>query len=263
MREKRSIWRKIFVLPAIPTIVIMVIAGVLNVLAFKWELYDARGAAIYIFATYALILGCTGYARLMERWPILKTIFTLPLIPSLLIIIVGAALIIYVFTAGNFGPIAYVAYLLSAYATILAITSYIRMVKELGGSDDQILIGGYKKQYAVKSKALNGLLSGMLLPFFKVVAVSFAYTMMKTAKGVFTGKIGSILLAILSVIFMLAMVVLGPLFFFVGITCIFWWTAHVIRGIVLCAIGLILIILSNQIILHMSEAQRQELAQGF
>ena len=64
MREKRSIWSKIFVLPAIPTIVIMVIAGVLNALAFKWELYDARGAAIYIFATYALILGCTGYARL-------------------------------------------------------------------------------------------------------------------------------------------------------------------------------------------------------
>ena len=59
------------------------------------------------------------------------------------------------------------------------------------------------------------------------------------------------------------MVVLGPLSFFVGITCIFWWTALVIRGIVLCAIGLILIILSNQIILHMSEAQRWELAQGF
>ena len=89
-------------------------------------------------------------------------------------VIAGVLNVIYVFTAGNFGPIAYVAYLLSAYATILAITSYIRMVKELGESNDQILIGGCKKQYAVKSKALNGLLSSMLLPLFKVVAVSFA-----------------------------------------------------------------------------------------
>ena len=40
-------------------------------------------------------------------------------------VIAGVLNVIYVFTAGNFGPIAYVAYLLSAYATVLAITSYI------------------------------------------------------------------------------------------------------------------------------------------
>ena len=64
MREKRSTLSRIFVLPAIPTMIIMVVAGALTILAFKRGLYDVRGAAIYIFATYALILAITGYARL-------------------------------------------------------------------------------------------------------------------------------------------------------------------------------------------------------
>ena len=72
---KKNIWRRIFVLPLLPTLLVMAAAAGLMVLAFQWRLFDLRGAAIYMFATYALIVACTLYARLMDRFPILKRIF--------------------------------------------------------------------------------------------------------------------------------------------------------------------------------------------
>ena len=263
MEKKTSIWRKIFVLPAVPTLVIMAVAAALLVLTFRMGWYDARGAVFYMFSTYALILACTGYARLMERWPILKKIFTLPLIPSLIIIIIGAVLIIYVLSEDISGPLAYVANLVSSYALVLAITTYIRMFRELGQTDRKVSISGRRGDVAVKSKFLSGLISGVLAPFFDVVLVSFRYSMRKTAEGVAKQKAGTIVLAILSVIGILVMAAAGPLFFLIGITCIFWWTAHMIRGYVLCAIGLVLIVLSSQITLKMIEKQKAALAQGF
>ncbi len=262
MEKKRSFWSRAFVLPAVPTILIMILAAALLVFAFHKGWYDMRGAGIYIFSTYALILACTGYARLMERWPVLKKIFTLPLLPSLVIIIIGAALLIYMFTMDDFGWIAWIGYPLSAYAFVLAITSFIRMLRQLSTSDYEVRVGGNNKQLAVRSKAVSGFLSGMLIPFFQVVTVSFGYVMMKTAKGIKTGSAGSILLAILTVIATLAMLVLGPLFFLIGIACIFWWSSHIVRGIVLCAIGLILILLVSRILLRMMEKQKAELARG-
>ncbi len=259
---KRNIWRRIFVLPLVPTLLVTAAAAVLMVLAFQWRLFDLRGAAIYMFATYALIIVCTGYARLMERWPILKRIFTLPLLPSLLIIISGAALLIYVFSQQSFGIVAWFAYPLSAYALILAITNYIRMMRELSDSEYEVRIGS-GKQGAVKSKALSGLFSTLLMPFFQVVIVSFGYVMAKTVKGALTGKTGGILLAILSVIVMLLMVVLGPLFFWVGVACILWWSGQVVRGIALCAVGLILIVLSAHLIQRMSAKQKEAIRRDF
>ena len=260
---KKNIWRRIFVLPLIPTLFVMAAAAVLMVLAFQWRLFDLRGAAIYMFVTYALIVACTGYARLMERFPILKRIFILPLLPSLLIIIAGAALLIYVFSQQSFGIIAMFAYPLSAYALILAITNYIRMMRELSGTDHQILIGGYKSQYRVRSRALNGLLASILIPFFQVVVISFSYVMTQSIKGAVTGKAGRIILAVFSVIAMLLLVVLGPLFFWVGVACILWWSGQAVRGISLCAVGLVLIVLSAHIIRRMSERQKEEILRDF
>ena len=253
---KKNIWRRIFVLPLVPTLLVMAAAAALMVLAFQWRLFDLRGAAIYMFATYALIVACTGYARLMERWPILKEIFTLPLLPSLLIVIAGAALLIYVFSQQSFGIIACFAYPLSAYALILAITNYIRMMRELSDSEHEVRIG-YGRQSTVKSKALSGLFSTLLLPFFQVIAISFGYVMEKTVRGTLNGKIGGILLALLSVIVMLFMVVLGPLFFWVGVACILWWSGQVVRGIALCASGLVFIVLSAHLIQRMSQWQKE------
>ena len=260
---KKNIWRRIFVLPLIPTLFVMAAAAVLMVLAFQWRLFDLRGAAIYMFVTYALIVACTGYARLMARFPILKRIFILPLLPSLLIIIAGAALLIYVFSQQSFGIIAMFAYPLSAYALILAITNYIRMMRELSGTDHQILIGGYKSQYRVRSRALNGLLASILIPFFQVVVISFSYVMTQSIKGAVTGKAGRIILAVFSVIAMLLLVVLGPLFFWVGVACILWWSGQAVRGIALCAVGLVLIVLSAHIIRRMSERQKEEILRDF
>ena len=260
---KKNIWRRIFVLPFISTLLVMVVAAALMALAFQWRLFDLRGAVIYMFATYALIVACTGYARLMERIPILKRIFTLPLLPSLLIIISGAALLIYVFSQQSFGNIAWFAYPLSAYALILAITNYIRMMRELSASDHQILIGGYKSQYRVKSKALNGLFASILIPFFQVVVISFSYVMTQSVKGAVTGKAGRIILAVISVIAMLLMVVLGPLFFWVGVACVLWWSGQAVRGIALCAVGLVLIVLSAHIIRRMTAKQKAEILRDF
>ena len=197
---KKTIWRRIFVLPLIPTLFVMAAAAVLMVLAFQWRLFDLRGAAIYMFATYALIL---------------------------------------------------------------AITNYIRMMRELSGTDHQILIGGYKSQYRVRSRALNGLLASILIPFFQVVVISFSYVMTQSIKGAVTGKAGRIILAVFSVIAMLLLVVLGPLFFWVGVACILWWSGQAVRGIALCAVGLVLIVLSAHIIRRMSERQKEEILRDF
>ena len=259
---KKSIWRRVFVLPLVPTLLVMAAAAALMALAFQWRLLDLRGAAIYMFTTYALIVACTLYARLMDRFPILKQIFTLPLLPSLLIIIAGAALLIYVFSQQSFGIIAMFAYPLSAYALILAITNYIRMMRELSRSEHEVRIG-YGSQSTVKSKALSGLFSTLLLPFVQVVVISFGYVMTKTVKGAFTGKMGDILLAILSVIAMLLMVVLGPLFFWVGVACILWWSGQVVRGIALCAAGLVFIVLSAHLIRRMSQRQKEAIQRDF
>lgn len=259
---KKIIWRRIFVLPLIPTLLVMAAATGLMLLAFQWRLFDLRGAAIYMFATYALIVACTGYARLMDRFPILKQVFTLPLLPSLLIVIAGAALLIYVFSQQSFGIIACFAYPLSAYALVLAITNYIRMMRELSDSEYEVRIG-YGRQSTVKSKALSGLFSTLLLPFFQVIAISFGYVMEKTVRGTLNGKIGGILLAILSVIVMQLMVVLGPLFFWVGVACILWWSGQVVRGIALCAAGLVFIVLSAHLIRFMSERQKEVIRRDF
>ena len=253
---KKNIWRRVFVLPLIPTLLVIAAAAILMALAFQWRLFDLRGAAIYMFATYALIVASTGYARLMDRFPILKRIFTLPLLPSLLIIIAGAALLIYVFSQQSFGIIACFAYPLSAYALILAITNYIRMMRELSDSEHEVRIG-YGRQSTIKSKALSGLFSTPLLPFVQVVIISFGYVMTKTVKGALTGSIGGILLAILSVIVMLLMVVLGPLFFWVGVACVLWWSGQVVRGIALGAAGLVFIVLSAHLIQRMSQRQKE------
>ncbi|MCR5089164.1 MAG: hypothetical protein K6C08_06615 [Oscillospiraceae bacterium] len=260
---KKSIWRRIFVLPYTLTLIIMAAAAVLMVLAFRWGLFDMRGAAIYMFATYALIVVCTAYARLMDRWPILKKIFTLPLLPSLLIIIAAAAMLIYSFAMDqNHSFIGYLANPLSAYAVVLAITNYIRMIRQLSTSQYEVRIGS-RNQRTIKNKALSGFFAGLLIPFLQVVVISFGYVIGKTAKGASTGRIGGIILAVLSVMVMLLMVVLGPLFFWIGVACILWWTGQLVRGIVLCALGLIFIVLSAHILQFMMERQKESLKRDF
>ena len=263
MKEKPSVWKRIFVLPPVPTLVIMVLAAALLVFALRRGYNDIRGAGIYMFSTYALILACTGYARLMERWPILKKIFTLPLIPSLLIIIIGAAMIIYVFSAQDFGPFKYVAYLVSAYAVVLAVTTYVRMFREFSHSEYAVSVDGPgRRSYAVKSRALNGFLSELLVPFLEVAGVSFRYSMSRILRGAAEGNVGRIVLAMLTVIALIAMMVLGPLFFLIGLACVFWWTGQLVRGIVLCALGLVFIVLSSKLAMLMAQRQKEALTSG-
>ena len=213
-----------------------------------------------MFATYALVLACTGYARLVQQDSRWAKPFTLSFVPSMIVIIVGAALLIYVFTAGNFGPIAYVAYLLSAYALVLAIVGYIRLVRIMSQSNRQIRLEGRKRSIPVKSKFLNGLMASFLSPFVEAVFTYFSYSMVKTAKGVQRGSIGTILLAILSIVGILILSVAGPVLFLVGI-CTIYIFVQFVPGITLCAVGLVLMVLVSQLTLHIMQKQRTEMAQ--
>ena len=65
-----------------------------------------------------------------NRWTIRK-LFVLPAIPTLLVTLMAAALLIYEFRADDFSWLRYVAYTFSAYAFILLCTSYGRLVKKI------------------------------------------------------------------------------------------------------------------------------------
>ena len=261
MKKSSLSWKSVFSLPFVPSLIIVLLAAAVQIYHFSKEIYSGWSYLLSdVFATYALVLVCTGYARLIKRDSRWAKPFTLPMLPTMLIIIAGAALLIYVFTAGNFGPIAYVAYLLSAYALVLAIVGYIRLFREMSQSRRQVSIEGRRRSIAVKSRFLNGLLSTFLAPFVEAVFTYFSYTMVKTAKGVQQGSIGTILLALLSVVGIMLLSVAGPLFFLVGVCCVYIWMRPV-RGIVLCAIGLVLMVLVSQLTLYIMRKQREEMAE--
>lgn len=48
-----------------------------------------------------------------------------------------------------------------------------------------------------------------------------------------------------------------------GAACILWWSGQVLRGIALCAAGLVFIVLSAHLIRHMSERQKEAIRQDF
>lgn len=147
---------------------------------FGWLRYVA-----YTFSTYALILLCTGYARRVKRDRRRAAAFTLPLIPTLLFIAVGTALLIYVFAAGNYGPLAYVAYLLSAYALILGVTSYVRMAHVMGqaspSTDEPLYL------------QIKAVLAALILPLLNSIGICVTYVFVKTFKGVRRGSVLTIL----------------------------------------------------------------------
>ena len=62
---------------------------------------------------------------------------------------------------------------------------------------------------------------------------------------------------------MLLIVVLGPLFFWVGVACVLWWSGQVVRGIALCAAGLVFIVLSAHLIQRMAERQKEAIRRDF
>ena len=57
--------------------------------------------------------------------------YSLPALPTLLIVTVAAALLFFVFGTGNFGPLAYASYLLSAYALIVGISGFARFTRRV------------------------------------------------------------------------------------------------------------------------------------
>lgn len=61
----------------------------------------------------------------MKKWKW----YSLPGLPTLLIVTVAAALLFFVFRTGNFGPLAYVSYLLSAYALVVGISGFVRFTR--------------------------------------------------------------------------------------------------------------------------------------
>lgn len=253
-RMKNNRWsiRKLFALPAIPTLLITLMAAALLIYEFRVDDFGWLRYVAYTFSAYAFIFLCTSYARLVKKDRRWAAAFTLPLIPTLILIVLGTVLLIYVYTAENFGPIAYVAYLLSTYALILGITSYVRLARVMGQAEPSTDEPLYLQIKAV--------LSALILPFFHSIAVCTAYVFVKTFKEVRQGSVLTVLSGMLSLIGVVALSVVGPLFFFAGILCIHIWSRRV-RGLILCALGLVLMILSNHLTIRIMEKQKVEMEQ--
>ncbi len=250
MNKNRWTIRKLFVLPAIPTLLVTLMAAALLIYEFRADDFSWLRYVAYTFSAYAFILLCTSYGLLVKKNQRWAAAFTLPLIPTLIIIALGSALLVYVYAAENYGPISYVAYLLSAYALILGITSYVRLARVMGqaepSSDEPIFL------------QIKAVLSAFILPYFSAIAVCTAYVFVKIFKGFTRGSILTIVSGILAMIGVIALSVVGPLFFLVGILCIHIWGRRV-RGIILCALGLVLMILSNHLTIRIMEKQKDEL----
>ena len=105
---------------------------------------------------------------------------------------------------------------------------------------------------------IKAVLSAFILPYFSAIAVCTAYVFVKIFKGFKRGSILTIVSGILAMIGVIALSVAGPLFFLVGILCIHIWGRRV-RGIILCALGLVLMILSNHLTIRIMEKQKDEL----
>lgn len=58
--------------------------------------------------------------------------YSLPALPTLLIVAAAAALLFFVFRTGNFGPLAYVSYLLSTYALVVGVSGLTRFFPRVG-----------------------------------------------------------------------------------------------------------------------------------
>ena len=58
--------------------------------------------------------------------------YSLPALPTLLIVAAAAALLFFVFRTGNFGPLAYASYLLSAYALVVGVSGLTRFFPRVG-----------------------------------------------------------------------------------------------------------------------------------
>ena len=58
--------------------------------------------------------------------------YSLPALPTLLVVAAAAALLFFVFRTGNFGPLAYVSYLLSTYALVVGVSGLIRFFPWVG-----------------------------------------------------------------------------------------------------------------------------------
>ena len=66
MQNNRLIWRKLFELPALPTLMIAAAAAVLLTCTLRTDAHNALDYFSYLFSTYALIVGVSGLTRLFR-----------------------------------------------------------------------------------------------------------------------------------------------------------------------------------------------------
>ncbi len=96
---------------------------------------------------------------------ILKRIFCLPLVPTVLIAVPAFALVIYVLTEDLQGPLSYLSYIASAYALVISVIWFVRGGKTIRDKAKQHpLIGRYLKdsKYRTRISLYQGLLINLL-----------------------------------------------------------------------------------------------------
>lgn len=104
---------------------------------------------------------------------ILKRIFCLPLVPTVLIAVPAFALVIYVLTEDIQGPLSYLSYIASAYALVISVIWFVRGGKNIRDKAKQHpLTGRYLKdsKYRTRISLYQGLLINLLYITVKLVS---------------------------------------------------------------------------------------------
>ncbi len=104
---------------------------------------------------------------------ILKRIFCLPLVPTVLIAVPAFALVIYVLTEDIQGPLSYLSYVASAYALVISTIWFVRGGKNIRDKAKQHpLTGRYLKdsKYRTRISLYQGLLINLLYITVKLVS---------------------------------------------------------------------------------------------
>ena len=124
----------------------------------------------------------------MERLKqILKKIFCLPLLPTVLLAIPAFALVIYVLIERIDGPLAYLAYTVSAYALIIVLTGTLPIVRKVR----QVL-----KRHPMGKRLTEDITFRAELSLSTGFAINLLYIVMKMASGIYYHSLWFVTLAI-------------------------------------------------------------------
>lgn len=126
---------------------------------------------------------------------ILKRMFFLPPLPTVLISVPSFTLVIYVLATDTNGPLAYVAYGLSAYAMAITTTGIIRVVRAVRDGIDEHPLVKKVRAHPVAGRLLHDVAFRAEMSIYPSLCVNLFYAAFKLITGIVYGSVWLITLA--------------------------------------------------------------------